>query len=577
MSMGSVKLIEARYIIAQCRLLSSRVTIFLASYYIATLFNACLDGASLILLVDLLTSGTVPHGSDGPVELASNILVSFGYAPERGNLLFLVAGLFLTRMVVYSMVISMDGHTLAYVRRGIQETAFKRLLLGDWESLRDMRVGQRLGAVTEEAGAVAKYMFSGVRLIYYALTTVVLIFMAFALNVSLTIALLMVGIPMMLLLRVVFAVQSRLSQRLTAVRQGFSADVSERLSGLFQIKVGGQAQRHLEEGLRRQRDFSSNEIAMGHCQAAVSAIDLAMPALALVAFYAWSWLEGQPLADSAHLFASIGVVGVRAATQLNGFMASWGNLTRLCGSLGPVVEVLRTPGEHPKRQISEKVIAAYFRNVSYQYNGKTAIHGINFDVELGGPLVVRGASGSGKTTVANLLAGLYLPSQGAISYVGESGKEYESQQYRAKVGYVTQDIHLFHGTIRQNLVGDAETPDEMVWECLERVGAAIFVKAMGGLDAMIMEAGRSLSGGERRRLGIAQALMARPDVLILDEIMAGLDLQSKTDVSNVIGNLSSFLVILVITHDPHEFTVWRQFELQPTASFFIDANSNDRH
>ena len=572
MSMGSIKLIEARYIIAQCRLLSSRVAIFLASYYIAALFNACLDGASLILLVDLLTSETVSHGADGPAELASNILISFGYAPERGNLLFLVAGLFLTRMVVYSMVISMDGHTLAYVRRGIQETAFKRLLLGDWESLRDMRVGQQLGAVTEEAGVVAKYMFSGVRLIYYALTTVVLIFMAFALNVSLTIALLMVGIPMMLLLQVVFAVQSRLSQRLTAVRQGFSADVSERLSGLFQIKVGGQAQRHLAEGFRRQRDFSSNEIAMGHCQAAVSAIDLAMPALALVAFYAWSWLEGQPLADSAHIFASIGVVGVRAATQLNGLMACWGNLTRLCGSLEPVAKILRTPAEQSKLQIGEKVIASRFRSVSYHYNGKAAIHGITFDVGQGSPLVVRGPSGAGKTTLANLLAGLYRPSHGTISYIGESGREYASQQYKADVGYVTQDIHLLHGTIRQNLVGDAETSDEMVWECLERVGASIFVKAMGGLDAMIMEAGRSLSGGERRRLGIAQALMARPDVLILDEIMAGLDLQSKTDVSNVIENLTSFLVILVITHDPHEFTAWRQFEFQSTGSPPIDVS-----
>ena len=104
------------------------------------------------------------------------------------------------------------------------------------------------------------------------------------------------------------------------------------------------------------------------------------------------------------------------------------------------------------------------------------------------------------------------------------------------------------------------------------VSASIFVKAMGGLDAMIMEAGRSLSGGERRRLGIAQALMARPDVLILDEIMAGLDLQSKTDVSNVIENLTSFLVILVITHDPHEFTAWRQFEFQSTGSPPIDAS-----
>ncbi len=570
--MRSIKLIEARYIVTQCRFFSLRTASFLAGYYVATLFNACLDGVSLILLADLLTSGAVPNGSDGPTELANNVLISFGYTPERGNLLFIVTGLLLVRMVVYSTIISMDGHILAYVRRGIQETAFKRLMLGDWESLRNMRVGQRLGALTEEAGTVTKYMTSGVRFIYYALTTVVLAFMAFALSASLTIAMLVVGIPMMLLLQAVFVAQSRLSQRQTVARQGFSADVSERLSGLFQIKVGGQMQRYLQEGLRRQHELSSNEIAMGRCQAAASAIDLALPALALVAFYVWSWLAGQPLGDSLHLLASVGVVGVRAATQLNGLMACWGNLTRLCGSLGPVADILKTPEERSKLQIGEKVIASRFRSVSYQYDGKTAIQGVTLDVGLGSPLVVRGPSGTGKTTLANLLAGLYLPSHGAISYIGESGRVYESRQYKAKVGYVTQDIHLVHGTIRQNLVGEAEVSDEMVWECLGKVGALSFVKTMGGLDAMIMEAGRSLSGGERRRLGIAQALMARPDVLILDEIMAGLDLQNKADLSIAIEDLSIMLVILAITHDPHEFATWRQFEFQSTGSPSVGAS-----
>ena len=564
--MKSIKLIEARYIVGQCCFLSSRAAIVLAGYYIATLFNACLDGVSLILLVDLLAAGVVHNGADGPTELANNVLISFGYAPAHSNLLFLVAGLFLIRMVVYSTIVFMDGRILAYVRRGIQETAFKRLLLGDWELLRSMRVGQRLGALTEEAGIVAKYLTSGVRFIYYALTGVVLVFMAFALSTSLTVAMLVMAVPMMLLLRLVFAAQSRLSQRQAVARQEFSADVSERLSGLFQIKVGGRIQRHLQEGLRRQHELFSNEISMGRCQAAVSAIDLAMPALALVDFYVWCWLAGQPFEDSLHLFASVGVIGVRAATQLNGLMACWGNLTRLCGSLGPVADILKTPEEQTKLQIEEKIVTARFRSVSYQYNGKTAVQGIDFDVELRSPLVVRGASGSGKTTIANLLAGLYLPSRGVISYLGKSGREYESQQYKADVGYVTQDIHLVHGTIRQNLVGGVTDSDEMMWECLEKVGASRFVKAMGGLDAMIMEAGRSLSGGERRRLGIAQALMAQPDVQILDEIMAGLDLQSKTDVSNVIGKLSTCLVILVITHDPHEFAAWRQFKFQSTPS-----------
>ena len=120
------------------------------------------------------------------------------------------------------------------------------------------------------------------------------------------------------------------------------------------------------------------------------------------------------------------------------------------------------------------------------------------------------------------------------------------------MGYVTQDIHLFHGTIRDNLIifPDSGVGDDSLWRCLLCVGAEGFVRKLGGLDAVITEAGRSLSGGEKRRLGIARVLIANPHILILDEVTAGLDEARKKELIATIKTLAESLIVIVITHDP---------------------------
>jgi len=106
---------------------------------------------------------------------------------------------------------------------------------------------------------------------------------------------------------------------------------------------------------------------------------------------------------------------------------------------------------------------------------------------------------------------------------------------------VPQDILLFHGSVRDNLVGgQGLVVDDVLIEALSDAGADAFVERLGGLDAMITEAGRSLSGGERRRLGIARVLAGRPDVLILDEVTVGLDEQRKLE---LLGTIRAFFSV----------------------------------
>jgi ATPase subunit of ABC transporter with duplicated ATPase domains len=114
---------------------------------------------------------------------------------------------------------------------------------------------------------------------------------------------------------------------------------------------------------------------------------------------------------------------------------------------------------------------------------------------------------------------------------------------------VTQDIYLFRGSLRCNLAAGRDCTDEQIWAALEKVDAAEFVRTMGGLDIESAEAGRSLSGGQRRRLGIARILLSGSDILIFDEATAGLDQVNKSAVLSVIEKLSENYIVVIISHE----------------------------
>lgn len=553
---------EATFIIRHCKMISWKSLTFVGIYYALTIFNTLFDGFSLVLLVNLLT-GTASFENPNFIMKATLAVFSFlKINPQLSNLLIGLVFLFLFRLVLHFAVATMDGILPAKVRRQVQSSGFANLIHGDWESLRDMRVGQRVGALTEETGVVTKYICSAVRVVYFLINSCILMGLALAISFDLTLIMIVACAPIFLLLKSLFILQSRLSIKHTAARQGFAADITERLNGLFQIKIEGNNSHHIGKGLKWQNQYTRLDIMIGYCQAALGALDIILPAVALLVFYIWSLWNHRPLTEGLSLLSGVGIVGARAAQQVNSLFTCWSNLSRLSGSLTPVYQLFTIPPERTRPLLRERLKQVECCHASYFYNETSGIRNVDLKVQKGNPLVIRGPSGSGKTTIANLLTGIYTPSQGKVIYYGVSGKEYDAKQYKVRAGYVAQDIHLFFGTVRETLTSSQiQASDEKIWDCLKRVGAKDFVETMGGLDAKIEEAGRSLSGGEKRRLGIARVLIHDPDLLILDEIMSGLDLERKKEISQMISELSKTLLVIAITHDPNEYGSWNQFDL----------------
>jgi len=557
---GSFRLSEA-WTVAKCSgLITTRAFFALAAYYSVTILSTIFDGLGIVVLVSLATGKTAFADVDPVTGFVMRLMESAGTAPSTITLLVVVATLLSLKTVLNVALAVSEAGLMARVRLEIQEAAFTSILLSSWDHLRDLRVGVMTGALTEEAQSGAKYLLQVVRGGYFVLGTCVFSSIALAVSPQLSLLLGVVGLPFVLVLRWLFGAQARWSMRQTRARQDMTGSIAERLNNLFQIKAEGNEKYHVRDGLRQKSEIARLEVIIGWGQAFIGNLNSFVLLSALAGFYLWCRWRNIELSQAFALLAGVAMVGSRAVTQFNNAVATFGNLARLGGSILPVHNLIVLPRERTRKLIPGRLSEVILSDVGYRFSEVAGVSNISFRISVEAPLVIRGASGSGKTTLANLIGGLYAPMQGSVIYTTAEGGQFDSRVYRARVGYVTQDIYLFHGSVRENLMRAGEPMSDVeLWDLLEKAGAAEFVRRIGGLGAELTEGGRSLSGGEQRRLGIARVLASRPDILILDEITSGLDDSRKAEIGALIEQLAQSLVAVAITHDLGEFRGWREW------------------
>ena len=284
------------------------------------------------------------------------------------------------------------------------------------------------------------------------------------------------------------------------------------------------------------------------------------------------------------LFAIKGALTVGTLTALAGLLAQlYGPLTQLTNlridvmnalvSFDRVFEVLDLPpmiADRPDAQPVSGPASVRFENVSFSYptadqvslaslesiatleqrpNAKV-LHDVSFSVEAGATVALVGRSGGGKTTITHLIARLYDVSDGAVIVGGVDVRDLRLASLRNAVGYVTQDAHMFHDTIRANLVyARPGLSDAQLWEALAAAQIKDLVEGLpDGLDTVVGERGYRLSGGERQRLAIARLLLKAPPIVVLDEATAHLDSESEVAVQRALDTAMEGRTSIVIAH-----------------------------
>lgn len=234
--------------------------------------------------------------------------------------------------------------------------------------------------------------------------------------------------------------------------------------------------------------------------------------------------------------------------------ASHSALTAISAA-GKVEEILQTDTSRPYNPElpadPEHFDGIRMEHVSYGYEGRSrALQDVSLTILRGSSVALVGLSGCGKSTAASLLMRFCDPDQGTIFIEGKEYRSVTPQQFRTNIAMVPQQVNLFSGTIRENLLlADPNANDEKLKEALSEAGLGSFLKTLPkGLDSDVGNAGAALSGGQRQKMGIARALLSEAQYMIFDEATSSVDPQSEREIWETIGRLSKTRTLIVISH-----------------------------
>ncbi len=190
------------------------------------------------------------------------------------------------------------------------------------------------------------------------------------------------------------------------------------------------------------------------------------------------------------------------------------------------------------------------KNISFSYENEIILNNFNLSIEKGENIALVGQSGSGKSTIANLICRFYDVDHGSINIDGKNIKKLKKESLRKLIGLVTQDSILFNDSIKNNLlIAKPDASDDELIDCLKIANAWDFVnKLPEGIENNIGDSGNKLSGGQKQRLSIARAVLKNPPILVLDEATSALDSESEKLVQNALDNLMKNKTSIVIAH-----------------------------
>lgn len=328
----------------------------------------------------------------------------------------------------------------------------------------------------------------------------------------------------------------------------------ENLSGARVIRAFDAQQREAANFDVSTEALSSASIKVGALSAFLNPLTYAVLNIGIIALL---YFGGKSVSYGELTQGEI-IALVNYMTQILNALIVFANLlvtfTKASASAARINEVLAVETSMKEGDGAEKnpdAPAIELKNVSFKYaqSSSDAIQNVNLTIGKGTSVGILGGTGSGKTTLINLMTRLYDASEGEVLVFGEDVKNYTNAQLRSIFGVAPQKAVLFEGTVRDNMLwGKEDADDKQIDKALQVSQSAEFVYAMkDGTDSLISQGGKNLSGGQRQRLTIARALVSSPDILVLDDSSSALDFATDAKLRKALKEMRSDCALTTIT------------------------------
>ncbi|WP_119421327.1 ABC transporter ATP-binding protein [Desertibaculum subflavum] len=507
--------------------------------------------ASMLPLVAIAT-GEVGRAKPSMLDqMVRDAFAAFGATPDLLTLcIAMVAGTVVKgAIVLYAM--NQVGYAVAEVATDIRRVLIERLLDVHWGYFTRQPVGRLANAVSGEATRAAEAYLSSSQVLSQIIQTAFYIALAFLVSWQLAVTSIVVGSLMSLVLNRMVRRSRAAGRRQSRFTGDLVAQITDVLSGIKPLKAMGRHSR--VSGVLNQRIRALNKSVKKQVFYKQALKNFQEPILGLVlvsGFYFAITVFQLPFSQILVLSALLAKVVNsmnRVQQQLLIMAACEGAYWLVQGVIQETTAARENPGGG---RIPTLDRAIELRDITVAYDDKVVLENIDVSFPKGKLTTLIGPSGAGKTTLSDVLLGLVSPRSGHILVDGVPLEELDLEQWRELVGYVPQELFLFHDTVMNNVtLGDPHVTPEECRAALEAAGAWAFVEQLPlGMDTVVGERGTLLSGGQRQRISIARALVRKPKLLLLDEVTSALDPVTEAEICSRIRQLSGDLTILAVTH-----------------------------
>lgn len=516
-----------------------------------TFFAGMAEAVGLIALLPLV--GTLVDETSLPV-VSQLIAGALGWLGLELNLIPLLTVIVLAiglKAVLRIVAMRQAGYASARMSRDLRLRLISALLDARWGYFTRVPIGSLANAVSSEAQRAATTYTKATELLARSVQVSVYVIVALAVSWQVAATTLAVGLLMTASLGSLVRTTKLAARRQTSTLRSLVARLSDGLYAIKPLKAMGR-----EENLRPFLEGDTEELNHAQQRVVLSRATLDAvhePIITLfVAGVIYLLLGIFELPFTEVFFVAF--LSYRIATYVGtlqkyhqGLMESESAYWSIKRAIAEATEEAEVPTGTLKISLSRSV---EFEEVSFSYSGTPILDRASFTIRANTITSVVGPSGSGKTTIADLLAGLYLPTHGRIRVDGSDFADVDRSRWRQSIGYVPQELTLFNDSIFRNVgMGDSHVSRADVEAALRSAGAWSFVADLpDGVDCTVGEHGLRLSGGQRQRIAIARALLHRPRLLILDEATTALDPETEEAILETIRELSKSVTVFAISH-----------------------------